>query len=89
MRNITKYGQKNLRSVSTNGLDKVLYSYTTPVAIVQNGEYFVTEQKFSVTTSKHINFFLKREKAPTSIKISQESIQEKAKQLLGANQLFV
>lgn len=33
----------------------VLFSYQTPVACWINGEYFMTEKKWSRTTSKHIN----------------------------------
>ena len=39
---------------------EVLFSYETPVAIrwVGSGAVFVTEEKFSRTTSKHINQYL-------------------------------
>ena len=33
----------------------VLFSYNTPVAARIDGTYYVTEQKYSRTTSKHIN----------------------------------
>ena len=36
---------------------RVLYSYETPVALeAPNGKYYRTDQKWSVTTSKHINY---------------------------------
>lgn len=85
MTNITKYGQKSLCNVR-NGQDKVLYSYDTPVAVLQSGEYFVTSEWHSQTTTKHINFFLRHEKAASSTKIPQLSIQEKARQVLGDSQ---
>ena len=38
---------------------RVLYSYETPVALeAPNGKYYRTDQKWSVTTSKHINKFI-------------------------------
>lgn len=38
---------------------RVLFSYLTPVAISNtDGNYFVTDRKYSVTTSGHINRFL-------------------------------
>ena len=38
---------------------RVLYSYETPVALeAPNGKYYRTDQKWSVTTSKHINKFV-------------------------------
>ena len=37
----------------------VLYSYQTPVALqAPSGKYYRTDQKWSVTTSKHINRFV-------------------------------
>ena len=39
----------------------VLFSYETPVAVswIGSGALFVTEEKFSQTTSKHINSYTK------------------------------
>ena len=40
----------------------VLYSYETPVVLIDNNNHaFKTEKKWSVTTSKHINKFLRTE----------------------------
>jgi hypothetical protein len=51
----------------------VLFSYNTPVAYhVKGVGYFVTEKKFSVTTSKHINQWL--DGAPKAI-VSQEQVE--------------
>lgn len=33
----------------------ILFSYETPVAARINNEYYKTEERFSVTTTKHIN----------------------------------
>lgn len=35
------------------GLTYAVYSYNTPIYWVSNGEPYVVEQKFSMTTSKH------------------------------------
>ena len=41
------------------GFAQVFFSYETPVAaMLPSGQYIRTEQKFSVTTSKHINKWL-------------------------------
>lgn len=32
----------------------ILFSYETPVAAINSGELFVTDKKWSVTTSRHI-----------------------------------
>jgi len=38
---------------------RVLYSYSTPVALQSpSGKYYKTEKKWSSTTSKHINRFV-------------------------------
>ena len=48
----------NQTQVSANGC-RVLYSYETPVALeAPSGKYYKTDQKWSVTTSKHINRFV-------------------------------
>jgi hypothetical protein len=39
-----------------NGLSYAVYSYGTPIYWVSNGETYLVEQKFSVTTSKHQNY---------------------------------
>ena len=63
MMKIKNYGS-NQTVVQENGL-QVLYSYETPVALISriNGEVRIyrTEQFHSVTTSKHINKFLRTE----------------------------
>ena len=38
------------------GLSYAVYSYGTPIYWVSNGETYLVEQKFSVTTSKHQNY---------------------------------
>ncbi len=43
----------------TAGKWNVLFSYSTAVAAIGNGQAFRTDQKHSVTTSKHINAWLR------------------------------
>jgi hypothetical protein len=39
--------------------DKIIFiSYETPVAACIDGQFFVTEKKWSTTTSKHINTWI-------------------------------
>jgi hypothetical protein len=46
---------------------RVLYSYGTPVAFAETGPegriYYRTEERYSVTTSRHINKWLPKEQA--------------------------
>jgi len=44
----------NQTELIANGV-KVLFRYNTPVACWINGQFYKTRQKWSVTTSKHIN----------------------------------
>lgn len=47
----------NMNEVEVNG-KSILFSYQTPVAGYDDQGAFRTEEKFSVTTSKHINIYL-------------------------------
>lgn len=47
----------NQTELSANGMI-VLFSYQTPVASYIDGIYYRTEQKYSKTTSKHINAWI-------------------------------
>jgi hypothetical protein len=40
---------------------QVLYSYETPVALIRSSQAYKTDRKWSVTTSKHINQWLRKE----------------------------
>ena len=46
-------------NIITHQDNQILYSYETPVAVIHsNGSCFQTNQKYSSTTSRHINKFL-------------------------------
>jgi hypothetical protein len=50
--------EPNQTQIVTN-TSTVLFSYSTPVAACVNGRAYRTSQKWSTTTSKHINSWLK------------------------------
>lgn len=45
----------NMTELSLNDGTQVLFSYQTPVASWNNGQFYKTDKKWSVTTSRHIN----------------------------------
>lgn len=55
---IRKFGAKQLKEI-TKADRKVLVSYTTPIAVRIGDDLFVTSQRFSNTTTKHINLYLR------------------------------
>ena len=53
----------NAATVEIDGMT-ILFSYSTPVAVHICGQgFFKTKEKFSVTTSRHINAWLRAESA--------------------------
>lgn len=48
----------NQTEVKINDNVTVFFSYQTPVAVKVGGEYFKTDCRWSVTTSRHINKWL-------------------------------
>ena len=46
---------RNLYAIEENGL-KVFYSYSTPVAFQYKGALYISENVWSVTTAKHLNW---------------------------------
>ncbi len=49
----------NQTELTMNSGTAVLFSYNTPVAVrFPNGQHWKTKQKWSVTTSRHINKWL-------------------------------
>ena len=47
--------QANMAEITLHNGIKVLFSYCTPVATWENGQFFKTEKKWSNTTTRHIN----------------------------------
>jgi hypothetical protein len=55
---IRKFGAKQLKEITKTDR-RVLVSYTTPVAVRIGDDLFVTNERFSNTTTKHINLYLR------------------------------
>lgn len=54
-----KFGSKNMREIHFPDGSSIVFSYTTPVVVVdEKGNIFVTTEKYSTTTTRQINFFL-------------------------------
>ena len=45
----------NMTELELNDGTKVLFSYQTPVACIQNGVFIKTDKRWSNTTTRHIN----------------------------------
>jgi hypothetical protein len=78
---IKQFGSKSLTEVTVGGR-KILYSYQTPVVLFDGETYFVTNKKFSKTTTRHINFYLGEEaktgpyRAFNPVKIDQDQLEK-------------
>lgn len=76
----------NLRPLGSNKTEvefadgtTVFFSYETPVALqTADGDYFRTTDFWSVTTSKHINQWLKSRGADYCYTVTQDTINERA-----------
>lgn len=53
---IETIGPNQTKIITNTGC--IFFSYNTPVAARIDGKYYRTEERFSNTTSKHINKFL-------------------------------
>jgi len=63
-----------------NGPMHILFSYETPVAaMLPSGRFLRTKQKFSITTSKHINQWLRANNAGEAEFVPQSRIEELVK----------
>ena len=63
-----------------NGPMHVLFSYETPVAaMLPSGRFLRTKQKYSITTSKHINQWLRANNAGEAELVPQSRIEELVK----------
>ena len=79
---INKVNMISLKSVAANQTElsiddtMVLFSYNTPVAYHTSGDWArITESKFSQTTTKHINQWLKRHGLENPVSVSQDTIE--------------
>jgi hypothetical protein len=75
--NLNPIGPNQTELTKKNGII-VLYSYSTPVAIyIPNKEALITDTKYSVTTSRHINHAISRWGVSTK-KVEQSVIDKMA-----------
>jgi hypothetical protein len=78
---LTKHG--NNETEISNGktpVESIFFSYSTAVAGIDNLGFFKTDKKYSTTTSKHINNWLRKNNAIDNCRIiSQSEINEKIK----------
>jgi hypothetical protein len=58
-----RFGSKQMCEIVAAKGRRMMVSYQTPVVIVDSDNYFITEEWFSPTTTKHINYYLKLEQA--------------------------
>lgn len=58
---IKKYGAKNMRELQYPSGAKVMVSYSTPVVLFDGTDYYTTQEKYSVTTTRQIGFYLSKE----------------------------
>lgn len=59
----SRFGSKQMCEIVGAKNRKVMVSYQTPVVVVDGENYFVTEEWFSQTTTKHVNHYLNMEQA--------------------------
>lgn len=79
--NLKRYGSKSAACLTINSFNKVFYSYKTPVAVLLDGEFFVTTEHFSNTTTKHINLFI-RDVGVSASRIPQGEIRRKSCEII-------
>ena len=79
LRHETTTAGSNKTEVEFTDGTTVFFSYETPVALQDaDGNYFKTEDFWSVTTSKHINQWLKSRGADYCDTLTQDSINARA-----------
>jgi hypothetical protein len=76
--------KQNAKVIDTNEV-RVLVSYTTPVAVYDKnqGQLFVTNRKYSNTTTKHINQFIRDHVRPETAANRKEVDPDTIKNLAG------
>lgn len=71
---------RDVTKITDDGTNAVLFSYETPVAVSQGDTWYVTEYKWSKTTTTHINKFV-----PTfATKVPQGILEAHAKSAFSA-----
>lgn len=80
MSTIRKFGSKNMVEM-TLGNKKVLFSYQTPVVVFDGENYFITTEKFSTTTTRQINFYMREVGGRNPNYLQQDLLERLAKSL--------
>jgi hypothetical protein len=73
---IRKFGAKQLKEITKTD-KKVLVSYETPVAVRFGDDLFVTNHRFSNTTSKHISLYIREMPSTVVVNRVDQSVIEK------------
>lgn len=69
--------EANWRTVSDDKGNEVLISYQTPVAAKVNGKFYKTSEHYSVTTSKHVNQWLRKNNVGPNVTVKPPKFFEK------------
>lgn len=80
MSTIRKFGSKNMVEMSL-GDKKVLFSYQTPVVVFDGENYFITTEKFSTTTTRQINSYMREVGVRNPNYLQQDLLERLAKSL--------
>ena len=80
---LVKHGNNEIEIMnesSTQPIESIFFSYSTAVAGLDNKGFFKTAQKYSSTTTKHINKWLDKNNAIDTVRtVKQSEINEKIK----------
>lgn len=64
-----KFGSKQMCEIDGPGDRKIMVSYQTPVVVRDGNKFYVTEEWFSQTTTKHINHYLIKSNAINVVRV--------------------
>lgn len=77
---IEQMGSKQLFHVWVNSDNALVLSYETIIGVVLKGIAYVTEEKYSCTTTQHCNMILRQ--SYSSFRVSAEDLQDKVNEVL-------
>lgn len=66
---VKKFGAKQMCEIDGPAGRKIMVSYQTPVVVRDGDKFYVTEEWFSATTSKHINHYLRSACASNVVRV--------------------
>jgi len=56
---VRKFGDKQMCEIEGPLGRKIMVSYSTPVVVRDGNKFYVTEERYSKTTTRHINLYLR------------------------------